>query len=276
VKTYYQLLGVADVAPADEIKRAFRREIARYHPDKVQHLGTEFQDIAAVRASELTEAYRVLMDEAARRVYDCSLTEGKAPDQPAVPQRPFADPEQEAPQAEPAESRAAPHSEPAPPIRDSRFQKERATTSQFVRKASLSRLCEAVAAVGGSAVAVTVDGFDAAFDLNGKAGLFKKAEVPLRLLARFAPHADAAAIEECWLPAVKGTKGAVAACLLLLGASGMAPAKDLSLAVSAQRHKTRTAGPILVPVDVRDWDALFPPDAPASVRAIVQWMKQKV
>ena len=33
-------------APADEIKKAFRREIARYHPDKVQHLGQEFQEMA--------------------------------------------------------------------------------------------------------------------------------------------------------------------------------------------------------------------------------------
>ena len=83
MRTYYQLLGVGDSAPAEDIKRAFRREIARYHPDKVQHLGVEFQDIAAVRASELTEAYRVLMDPAARRAYDESLNlEGGATDVP--------------------------------------------------------------------------------------------------------------------------------------------------------------------------------------------------
>ena len=34
-------------ASADEIKRAFRQQIARYHPDKVQHLGKEFQALAA-------------------------------------------------------------------------------------------------------------------------------------------------------------------------------------------------------------------------------------
>ncbi len=75
MKSYYELLSVAPGVSADEIKKAFRREIARYHPDKVQHLGTEFQDIAAVRASELTEAYRILMDEEARRKYDESLTD---------------------------------------------------------------------------------------------------------------------------------------------------------------------------------------------------------
>ena len=61
-----------------------------------------------------------------------------------------------------------------------------------------------------------------------------------------------------------------------LGAGGMAPARELSLAVADQRRRTRAVGPILVPVDVRDWDALFPPETPASVRAIVQWLKQKV
>ena len=52
---------------ADEIKKAFRAQIARYHPDKVQHLGQEFQEMAARRAAELTEAYRILSDEAAAR-----------------------------------------------------------------------------------------------------------------------------------------------------------------------------------------------------------------
>ena len=43
----------AGSAPADEIKRAFRREIAKYHPDKVQHLGREFQDIAAEKTGDV-------------------------------------------------------------------------------------------------------------------------------------------------------------------------------------------------------------------------------
>ena len=53
----------------------------------------------------------------------------------------------------------------------------------------------------------------------------------------------------------------------------MAPARDLALAIAEQRRKSRTAGPVLIPVDVRDWEALFPPEAPASVRAIVQWLR---
>ena len=54
MKTFYQLLEISPTATGDEIKRAFRIQIARYHPDKVQHLGQEFQAMAAERAAELT------------------------------------------------------------------------------------------------------------------------------------------------------------------------------------------------------------------------------
>jgi len=32
---------------------------------------------------------------------------------------------------------------------------------------------------------------------------------------------------------------------------------------------------VLVPVDVRDWEALFPPDTPMSVRTIIQRLKEE-
>src|SRR5260221_7418101 len=70
------MLSVAADAPPDEIKKAFRREIARYHPDKVQHLGPEFQDRAAGIAADLTEAYRILMDPGLRAKYNESLFSG--------------------------------------------------------------------------------------------------------------------------------------------------------------------------------------------------------
>ena len=59
LKNYYELLEIPPESPADEVKKAFRAQIARYHPDKVHHLGKEFQSMAADRAAELTEAHRI-------------------------------------------------------------------------------------------------------------------------------------------------------------------------------------------------------------------------
>ena len=70
------MLSLSPDAPSDEIKKAFRREIARYHPDKVQHLGQEFQEMAAGIAADLTEAYRILMDPAMRAKYNDDLLGG--------------------------------------------------------------------------------------------------------------------------------------------------------------------------------------------------------
>jgi hypothetical protein len=73
---------------------------------------------------------------------------------------------------------------------------------------------------------------------------------------------------------MKGNTPDATLCVLLVG-PGLAPSKDLSTAISEQRRKTRNAGPVLVPVDVRDWDALFPPDTPASVRSLIQRLKDE-
>ena len=72
---YYELLEIAPDASADEVKKSFRAQIARYHPDKVQHLGKEFQSMAAERAAGLTEAYRILSDEGRRAEYDRARAE---------------------------------------------------------------------------------------------------------------------------------------------------------------------------------------------------------
>src|SRR3954470_14307597 len=105
------MLSVPPAAPADEIKKAFRREIARYHPDKVQHLGPEFQEMAAGIAADLTEAYRILMDPAARAKYDGDRG-GASPAAAPPPRPPAAEPS-----APPPPSHAAATVEPpaAPP-----------------------------------------------------------------------------------------------------------------------------------------------------------------
>ena len=53
----YTILGVAPGASREEIKSAYRRLAAQYHPDKVQHLGEEFQKMAEARFKEIQQAY---------------------------------------------------------------------------------------------------------------------------------------------------------------------------------------------------------------------------
>jgi len=56
----YETLGLARGASADEIKHAYRELANKYHPDKVSHLGKEFQEIAHRRFKEIQAAYDAL------------------------------------------------------------------------------------------------------------------------------------------------------------------------------------------------------------------------
>jgi molecular chaperone DnaJ len=61
-RDYYEVLGVAKGASADEIKKAFRRKAVELHPDK------EGGDEAKFK--EINEAYEVLKDQSKRQRYD--------------------------------------------------------------------------------------------------------------------------------------------------------------------------------------------------------------
>jgi hypothetical protein len=57
----YATLGVARGASPDEIRTAYRRLVAQYHPDKVSHLGREFQEMAHQKVIAIKQAYESLM-----------------------------------------------------------------------------------------------------------------------------------------------------------------------------------------------------------------------
>jgi hypothetical protein len=260
LKTHYDLLRLQPSASADDIKSAFRREIARYHPDKVQHLGTEFQEIAATRASALTEAYRILMDAVLRERYDDLLGEGFVPPHtgPAPPPHP--------PVAEPPSPVAG-----SAPQGDPRFSKDQASTSQVVRRAVTAKLKDAVEGVGGTVTSAPY--FDSMFHIKGRKGLFRKPDAAVRLAVRIVPRVDAAAVNDAWRPALRLVAVDETLCLMLLG-SGLDPARELSVAVSDMRKKTRKTGPVVIPVDVRDWQALLPPETPPTVRALLDRLRR--
>jgi len=57
VTHYYATLGLEKGASMDEIKKAYRKLSMKYHPDKVGHLGDEFQKIAETKMKEINAAY---------------------------------------------------------------------------------------------------------------------------------------------------------------------------------------------------------------------------
>ncbi|MBI4390815.1 MAG: DnaJ domain-containing protein [candidate division NC10 bacterium] len=62
----YTVLGVEPGASREEVKTAYRRLVAQYHPDKVSHLGKEFQDLAHRRLIEIQQAYQYLVGRSRR------------------------------------------------------------------------------------------------------------------------------------------------------------------------------------------------------------------
>lgn len=54
---YYAVLGLESGADISEIKKAYRKLSMQYHPDKVSHLGEEFQRVAEEKMKEINQAY---------------------------------------------------------------------------------------------------------------------------------------------------------------------------------------------------------------------------
>jgi len=66
-KDYYETLGVARDATADEIKRAFRKLARKHHPDRATPAN---KNVAEEKFKEINEAYEVLGDPEKRQRYD--------------------------------------------------------------------------------------------------------------------------------------------------------------------------------------------------------------
>lgn len=53
----YKILEVSESASDDEVKKAYRKMAVRFHPDKVSHLGEEYQQDATEKFKKVQEAW---------------------------------------------------------------------------------------------------------------------------------------------------------------------------------------------------------------------------
>ena len=64
-KDPYVVLGVSRGSSSEEIRAAYRELAGLYHPDKVAHLGEEFQQLAEKRFKAIQEAYQTIQGKSA-------------------------------------------------------------------------------------------------------------------------------------------------------------------------------------------------------------------
>jgi len=70
-KDYYAVLGITKSATEDDVKKAYRKQALKYHPDKNKSPGAED------KFKEIAEAYEVLSDPKKKGVYDRFGEEGE-------------------------------------------------------------------------------------------------------------------------------------------------------------------------------------------------------
>lgn len=68
IKNYYAILGVSRKASEKEIKKAYREQALKWHPDK--HKGEEEKEKAEKHFQDVAEAYEILSDDQKRAAYD--------------------------------------------------------------------------------------------------------------------------------------------------------------------------------------------------------------
>lgn len=70
---HYAILDISRNANIDQIKRAYRREMSKFHPDRFANASVEQQRYASLRSQRINEAYRILSDFFSRSEYDRSM-----------------------------------------------------------------------------------------------------------------------------------------------------------------------------------------------------------
>jgi DnaJ domain/Protein of unknown function (DUF1232) len=60
IRDPYEILGLSGGASQEDIRAAYRQLAAQYHPDKLAHLGEEFQTLAEQKFKVIQSAYDAL------------------------------------------------------------------------------------------------------------------------------------------------------------------------------------------------------------------------
>lgn len=281
MKTHYDLLGLTPSADSDAIKKAFRREIARYHPDKVVHLGAEFQQMAESRAAELTVAYKTLSDPKLRAEYDETIVKGAPaslrapaaePPPPVSKPAPSADGPDEGPQYQPPTIDEI-RTPPPPPTRakSARFAAERADRDNILKRAIGARIQATVQDLYGALERPAVRGFDLALVPTAKPRFLSSP--PPRVLVKIVDVANGPAVAEAWNAASRAkVHSGKSPVVVLVFASSIASQAELSRAWDTiDRQGKIPDGPDVVSVvvcDVADWSCRLPPNISAVVRKL--------
>jgi DnaJ like chaperone protein len=63
VNAAYKILEIEPTASDEEVKKAYRKMAVKYHPDKVSHLGEDFQQKAKEKFQRVNEAYEKIKKE---------------------------------------------------------------------------------------------------------------------------------------------------------------------------------------------------------------------
>ena len=63
VNSAYKILEISSDATQEDIKKAYRKMAVKYHPDKLSHLGGEFQKAAKEKFQKVNEAYTSIKKE---------------------------------------------------------------------------------------------------------------------------------------------------------------------------------------------------------------------
>ena len=59
----YTILEIKPQASNEEVKKAYRQMAMKYHPDKVAHLGEQFQKASSEKFRKVNEAYEQIRKE---------------------------------------------------------------------------------------------------------------------------------------------------------------------------------------------------------------------